>query len=129
MKIKATVTSGRLPKAYSDVIRQELLRLDGKVVTITIREVRDPAKNHLGYWRGVMLPKLLEFYMECGDPKDPDSLSKEMVRDIAKIYTKYVKTNGEVELQAKSTSEFEPEDWNNLFNAVKAWAPAEINFD
>lgn len=129
MKIQTTITDGKLPKAYSDIIRQELLRLNGKVVSVQIKEIREAKKNYLGYWRGIILPKLLDYYAECGDPKHPDKLSAELVLEIGGLYERYIKTNGEVELQPKSTSDLEPEEWLQLFNAVKAWAPPEINFE
>ena len=75
MKYFTKVSDGKLPKLYSDLIRSDLAKLSGKEISIEIKEHRPVKSKYQGYYRGIIIPRLLQHFMENGDPRDPDKMS------------------------------------------------------
>lgn len=127
MKCYAKVTDGKLSKPYSDLIRAELARLSGKEVCIEIKEHRPVKSKYQGYYRGIIIPRLLSHLLENGDPRDPDKLSDELIT-AAGLVVPYTRLDGVVVNQPKSTKDFTDDEWKNLLDFVKADYSA-VNFD
>ena len=127
MKHYTKVADGKIPKLYSDLIRAELAKLSGKEISIEIKEHRPVKSKYQGFYRGIIIPRLLAHLLENGDPRDPDKLSDELIT-AAGLVEPYTRMDGVVITTPKSTKDFDDADWKNLIDFIKAEYYA-VNFE
>lgn len=125
MKYYTKVIDGKLPKAYSDMLRADLVNLSGKEISIEIKEHRPVKSKYQGFYRGVIIPRLLAYLLENGDPRDPDKMSDDLIT-AAGLVTARTRLDGVMINEPRSTKDFSDQEWINLIEATKAAYPAVI---
>jgi hypothetical protein len=115
------ISEGHLPKYVREDIVGALSANDGKKVVITIEEAvpKVTGKQHR-FYRGYFLPKIVEFFIEKGDPISVEDAHKYVVEEVLKLKKLITDVDGKTIEVTASSADFEPKAWEDKLDMVRA---------
>lgn len=120
---------------YNDLIRDSLLKLEGKRAKIIIEEY-SPARsnNQNSYYYGVVIPAVIHIFYTCGEIISPEEAHYFCKSEIGKLYIcASVSTRDDITAKQevmvlRSTASLTLAEFAEYITLIKAWA-AEQGFD
>lgn len=118
-----TVMNGKLSPAISQSIAGLMRRMEGRKVSIAIKEARKRRSNKQNaYYFGVVVPAITQMFLGAGNDMD-----KEQVHEFLKLHVGGLKAvatqpNGVKLTVAQSSSKLTTVQWEDYCEKIRAWA-------
>lgn len=123
----ATITNGRLPGIIAQQIAHDIGNLDGRKVSITLKEYkRKRSLNQNNYYWGVVVQRVLVMFRENGNIVDAEQVHDFLRAHVARMVTPVVLPDGEVKNVLRSTASLTTAEFEDYMEQIRAWA-AQFN--
>lgn len=116
------ITNGKLPEATQRAIDELLKGLEGKRVTITIKEAKRPRtlKQNALLWAD-LYPPIVRMFRQHGNDVDEDDIHEYCKTVVAKLRRVIVLPDGTVKQMPGSTKRLNTEEMSNYIEQVRAY--------
>lgn len=119
------VRNGRIPESISIAIRDIIRRMEGKQLSIRVREFRPTRSNKQNaYYWGVVVKMVQEMMNAEGNDLIQDEVHELLKQEVAaSMFVKRVlMPDGKFSTVVRSSSKLTTVEWENYMETVRAWA-------
>lgn len=119
----ATVSEGKLPRTVSEKIAALIRSLDGKRVTVTVKEAKRKRSTQANafYWAAV-IPPIVQKLREAGNMVDAEDVHNYLKDEVGKLRRVIVLPDGEIKRIPGSTANLTTAEFQAYLIAVTTWA-------
>lgn len=130
LEFSGTVTGGRLPKEMAERIAVVVRSMDGKRLTIAVKEEkkRRTLKANAYLWSGVY-PPIVAAFREHGNLVDAEDVHIYCKIHVGKLKQVLVTPDGEVLHSVGSTRHLSTKEFGEYVEAVRVWALAVLGVE
>lgn len=123
LKFFSKVTNGKLSEGVSITIRQLIASMEGKSISITIKEQgkRRSDRQSRYYW-GVVIPAIKQMFEDAGTSLTPEDVHCFLKEHVAGMMKVIILPDGNRRAIVESSTKLTTVEFENYMDKVRAWA-------
>lgn len=118
-----TIMNGKLSPAISQSIAGVMRRMEGRKVSIAIKEARKSRSNKQNaYYWSVVVPAITQMFLDAGNDMDKEQVHEFLKLHVGSLKTVVTQPNGVKLTVARSSTRLNTAEWEEYCEKIRAWA-------